>query len=64
MSHMRVSSLQELIYKNGSTGVVKAKVTIVFDNTDKSQGPPGFEDKNEITVSRHICNGKTKYYLD
>lgn len=40
---MRAENLQELIYKQGNAGVSKASVTIIFDNSSKSQSPPGYE---------------------
>lgn len=35
LSQVRVSNLQELVYKQGQAGVTKASVTLVFDNVDK-----------------------------
>lgn len=35
MSLVRVSKLQELVYKQGQAGVTKASVSLVFDNKDK-----------------------------
>ena len=32
LSHVRVSNLQELIYKRGNAGVTKAEVILIFDN--------------------------------
>jgi structural maintenance of chromosome 2 len=40
LAHVRVTNLQELIYKRGNAGIDKASVTIIFDNRDKSCGPP------------------------
>ena len=39
LQHVRVSNLQELIYKQGNAGVAKAIVTITFDNTNKKNSP-------------------------
>lgn len=62
---MRATSLQELVYKNGQAGVTRAVVTIVFDNTDKSQSPIGFEKCSEISVARTIIvGGKNKYMIN
>ena len=36
LSHVRVTNLQELIYKQGNAGITKATVTLVFDNSNKN----------------------------
>lgn len=54
MSLARVSNLRELIYKSGQTGVSKASVTIVFDNSDKNQSPVGQEGLDEIIIRREV----------
>lgn len=65
LSNVRAASLQELIYKNGQSGVTKATVSITFDNTDKSQSPVGYQDCNELVISRQvIMGGKNKYLLN
>ncbi|KAF2743437.1 hypothetical protein M011DRAFT_221449 [Sporormia fimetaria CBS 119925] len=46
--------IQELVYKKGASDVSKAIVTLVFDNRDKSNSPPGFNDEDEVTVARMI----------
>jgi structural maintenance of chromosome 2 len=57
--------LGELVYKSGQARVVKATVTIVFDNSDKSASPLGYEQYNEITVTRQIViGGKNKYLIN
>jgi structural maintenance of chromosome 2 len=35
LKHIRVEKKKELIYKGGTAGVLKASVTLIFDNTDK-----------------------------
>ena len=64
---MRATNLQELVYKNGQAGVTKATVSITFDNTNKSQSPLGYEQYDEITVTRQvkilICFGISYLYL-
>lgn len=57
LSQVRVSSLQELVYKNGQAGVTKASVSVVFNNEDKSRSPVGFESLDEITVTRQVVIG-------
>ena len=52
---MRAPSADDLIYRHG--GVTKATVTLVFDNSDPSNGPLGFEDCAQITVSRQVTKG-------
>lgn len=61
---MRAENLQELIYKQGNSGVQKASVSISFDNKSKSQSPPGYEDCDKITVTRTIENQKSKCYIN
>ncbi|KAI4468751.1 structural maintenance of chromosomes protein 3 [Holotrichia oblita] len=65
LTNVRVTSLQDLIYKSGQAGINKATVTINFDNTDKKQSPPGFENYNEIVITRQVViGGKNKYLLN
>jgi structural maintenance of chromosome 2 len=66
-SQVRVTNLQELVYKQGQSGITKASVSITFDNHDKDNGkcPFGFEAFNEIIVSRQIViNGRNKYQIN
>ena len=51
---VRATNLQELVYKNGQAGVSKATVSITFDNKDKKQTPLGYEQYDEITVTRQV----------
>ncbi|RMY62029.1 hypothetical protein D0865_00668 [Hortaea werneckii] len=53
----------DLIYKRGQAGITKASVTLVFDNSDKSKSPIGFEDYATISVTRQIVLGGTSKYL-
>lgn len=65
LSHVRATSLQELVYKGGQCGVTKATVTIIFDNTNPLQSPIGYEKCREITVARQvIVGGKNKYMIN
>lgn len=43
LAHVRAENLQELIYKAGNSGVTKASVTIIFDNTNPAMKPPGYD---------------------
>ncbi|POY73859.1 hypothetical protein BMF94_3029 [Rhodotorula taiwanensis] len=64
LSTVRAANLLDLIYKRGQAGVTRASVTIVFDNSDKSQSPVGFEKMAEISVTRQISvNGQSKYLI-
>ncbi|KAF8915928.1 condensin complex subunit SMC2 [Mucidula mucida] len=63
MSVMRASNQQDLIYKRGQAGVTKANVTIVFDNSDPSRGPPLYKDYPEITVTRQVALPNVSKYL-
>jgi structural maintenance of chromosome 2 len=65
LSQVRAGNLQELVYKQGQAGVTKATVTIVFDNTDSSQSPIGYEQFSQITVTRQIViGGRNKYMIN
>lgn len=65
LSNVRASSLQELIYKHGQAGITKATVSITFDNRDKRQCPIGYENHDEITVTRQVVmGGKNKYLIN
>ena len=65
LSQVRVSNLQGLVYKQGQAGVTKASVTIVFDNSDSKQSPVGYEQYNEITITRQVViGGKNKYLIN
>lgn len=63
MSTVRASNLQDLIYKRGQAGVTKASVTIVFDNSEISKSPIGFENSPKISVTRQIILGGSSKYL-
>lgn len=53
------------MYKSGQAGVTKATVTLIFDNTNKKQCPPGYEKHDEISVTRQIIvGGKNKYFIN
>lgn len=58
---VRAQNLQELVYKQGSAGITKATVSIVFHNNDPANGPSGYEDKEYITVTRQVmASAKTQ----
>ncbi|KAL4934774.1 hypothetical protein BDV06DRAFT_229466 [Aspergillus oleicola] len=63
MSTVRAQNLQDLIYKRGQAGVIKASVTIVFDNRDTAKSPIGLEEYTTISVTRQIILGGTSKYL-
>ena len=57
--------LQELIYKQGQSGVTKASVEIVFNNEDKSASPVGYSQFDHITICRQITSGSaSKYFIN
>jgi structural maintenance of chromosome 2 len=65
LSQVRVTNLQELVYKQGQAGVTKASVTVVFDNSDRARSPPGYEEYSQITVARQVViGGKNKYLIN
>lgn len=47
LSQVRVTNLQELVYKQGTAGVTKASVTLVFDNKDKRGRYVGFREQQQ-----------------
>ena len=51
---VRANSLQELVYKQGQAGVTKATVSIVFNNSDKANGPVEYQHLDQITVTRQV----------
>ena len=62
---MRATNLQELVYKNGQAGVTKASVSITFDNRNKKQSPLGYDQYDEIVITRQvIIGGKNKYMIN
>ncbi|CCF51604.1 hypothetical protein NDA11_006054 [Ustilago hordei] len=63
LTAVRANNLQDLIYKRGQAGIIKASVTIVFDNTDRSKSPVSFENCPQITVTRQIAMGGLSKYL-
>ena len=42
LSLVRCTNLQELVYKQGQAGIVKASVTIRFNNSDPKMRPHGY----------------------
>ncbi|KAI1305928.1 Structural maintenance of chromosomes protein 2 [Halotydeus destructor] len=65
MSLARVSNLRELIFKSGQTGVHKATVSVVFDNSDPDTCPPTYESYPTITVTREVnLQSRSKYYIN
>ncbi|CAB3364676.1 Hypothetical predicted protein [Cloeon dipterum] len=65
LSSVRAHSLEELVYKQGQANVTKASVTVTFDNTDKENCPPGYEDKDKISITRQVViGGKNKYLIN
>ncbi|KAH9489831.1 Structural maintenance of chromosomes protein 2 [Bulinus truncatus] len=65
LSQVRAGNLQDLVYKSGQAGVTKATVSITFDNQDKNQTPLGYEQYDEITVTRQVViGGRNKYLIN
>lgn len=65
LSCVRAENLQALVYKNGQAGVTKASVTITFDNRDKKQSPLGYEQYDEVSITRQVViGGKNKYLIN
>lgn len=65
LSQVRAGSLSELVYKQGQAGVNKATVTIIFNNQDEATSPVGYEQCQEVTVTRQVLiGGKSKYLIN
>ena len=65
LSNVRATGLSDLVYKNGRAGVTRATVSITFDNSNRAQSPIGYENEQEIVVSRQIVvDGKNKYMIN
>ncbi|RKP13837.1 hypothetical protein BJ684DRAFT_1065, partial [Piptocephalis cylindrospora] len=65
LSNVRVSNLNELVYKRGQAGINKASVTIVFDNSNREKSPIGYEQFPQISVTRQlIVGGRNKYLIN
>jgi len=65
LSQVRAGNLSELVYKQGQAGINKASVTVVFDNSDESKSPVGYEQCSEVTVTRQVLiGGKSKYLIN
>ncbi|EGR27336.1 structural maintenance of chromosomes 2, putative [Ichthyophthirius multifiliis] len=61
---LRVKKMQELVYKQGHAGITKAEVTVTFDNTNKEQSPLGYENCDQIQVTRQVQQEKSKYFVN
>jgi structural maintenance of chromosome 2 len=65
LSQVRAGNLSELVYKQGQAGINKASVTVVFNNSDESASPVGYEQCSEVTVTRQVLiGGKSKYLIN
>ncbi|TYI72283.1 hypothetical protein E1A91_D07G050200v1 [Gossypium mustelinum] len=65
LQQVRAANLQELVYKQGQAGITEAPVSIIFDNSDRSRSPLGYEDHSEITVTGQIVvGGRNKYLIN
>lgn len=65
-SLVRVSRLEDLVYKQGQAGVTKATVTIKLKNDPNQPNnplPPPYKDMREISVTRQIIIGGRDRYL-
>ena len=60
-----LQNTQQFVYKEGQARVTKASVTLVLDNSDKQQSPMGYEDYDEIMVTRQVViGGRNKYLIN
>ena len=53
-----------MIYKRGNAGIVKASVTIIFDNKNKALSPPTMKGEDKIIVTRQVFDGNSKYIMN
>lgn len=51
---VRATNLQDLVYKSGQAGVTKATVSVTFDNRSKDDSPYGYEQYDELTITRQV----------
>lgn len=57
--------MQDLVYKSGQAGIKKASVTITFDNRNTEASPMGYEQYEEIVITRQVViGGKNKYMIN
>ena len=63
LSQVRVGSLRDLVYKSGQAGVVKASVSLIFNNEDKATSPVGYERFDRLSITRTIALGDRSKYL-
>ncbi|KAJ2474026.1 Structural maintenance of chromosomes protein 2 [Coemansia sp. RSA 2322] len=62
---LRANNIQDLIYKRGQAGIIKASVTVVFRNNERKTSPLGYEDCKQISLTRQIMvGGKNKYMIN
>ncbi|KRX93460.1 Structural maintenance of chromosomes protein 2 [Trichinella pseudospiralis] len=64
LSHVRAASLQDLVSDYGKTGIERAAVSVVFDNSNRARSPYGYENFDEIVISRVIVSGQQKCFLN
>lgn len=65
LSHVRATSLQDLVYKKGQAGICKASVTLIFNNEDVDKSPIGYENSKQISITRQIIiGGRNKYIVN
>ncbi|CAF4199550.1 unnamed protein product [Rotaria sp. Silwood2] len=64
LSQVRAQALSDFIYKQGTAGVTRASVSIMFDNRNKEQAPDGYKMFDELTVTRIVESNKSKYLLN
>ncbi|GMH40446.1 hypothetical protein BSKO_08350 [Bryopsis sp. KO-2023] len=65
LNTVRASSLQDLVYQQGCAGIRKATVSLVFDNSDESKSPRGYEECPQLTITREVAlPGKNTYLVN
>ena len=57
--------MSELIYENGRSHVQKATVSLKFDNLNKLESPTGYNEYDEVVVTRQITlDGRCNYLIN
>ena len=44
--------------------MTKASVTLIFDNKNKQQSPPGYEECDDISICQTIQDAQSKYFIN
>jgi structural maintenance of chromosome 2 len=62
LSQVRAQALSDFIYKQGTAGVTRASVSIMFDNRNKDQAPDGYKMSMSTIFFIKKKNSSTSFY--